>query len=302
MKNKHLLILPLLALGFTACQKETDTMPGTGSSQKFVAAASSDNDGAIGVVPASFTQKALLENITGATFGKCPDSDYRIGISQSAYPNRVICASFHTNDGMTGSATSELLTFLSGPSAGNVPVAALNRMQINGNMFNPPSTWSSDIGAALSTSPVCGLSIQSTINNPFLITATIHVGFNTSISANLKMVAYLTENNVTGTGPGFDQANDFNNDPASPFFNMGNPIMNYTHNNVVRMIITPVDGYAIPSAYLVKGGHFIQQMLFDVSSTVNITESYITAFVYNTSTMQIINVQTAKVGTSKSWD
>lgn len=305
MKNKNnLLLLSLITLSFAACQKDHDTYPGSrdsqnGSSQKGISL--SNSDGAIGAVPASFTQKVLFENITGAAYGKCPDNDYRISTAQAQYPNRIACASFHLGDGMYTQATTDILTLTNGGFIPNAPMLSMNRMLITGKTYNDPDTWSSNISTPLGTIPNCGLAIQST-TYPYQASVSIHAGFKTTISGNLKLCAYLVENNVTGTGSGYDQMNDYNTVPSSPFYNMGNPIINYNHNNVVRQVLTPMDGFPIPSQYLVPGGHFVKSIIFDVPPSIKMIDAYVIAFVYNTSNMNVLNVQTTKLGTVKSWD
>lgn len=302
MKNKNILVLlSIIAFSFAACQKEADTAYPSSDNLSSQKGGTGSGNASIGAPPSTFTQKVLLENITGASYGKCPDNDYRMGAVQSQYPNQVISASFHLGDAMQGTATNELLNFLNGGSSPNIPAVAMNRIIISSKMFNDPDTWTSNINTALSTATNCGLAIQSTVQN-HLARVNVHAGFNTSFNGNYKMCVYLTENNVKGTGSGYNQANNYNNTPSSPFYNMGNPILNYTHNYVVRQILSPLSGYTIPSTYQVSGGHMVKALNFDVPAPLKIADAYIIAFVYNTSNLQILNVQTAKLTTTKSWD
>lgn len=57
-----------------------------------------------------------------------------------------------------------------------------------------------------------------------------------------KIVVYLTENGIL-----HDQINYYNDDPASPYYEAGNPIPDFEHNNVLRESLTNVLGDAIPS-------------------------------------------------------
>jgi hypothetical protein len=145
------------------------------------------------------------------------------------------------------------------------------------------------------------LAIQ-TSTNYYTATANIHVGFDNSFTGSYKMCAYLVENNVKKAGAGYDQKNDYNNDPTSPFYNMGDPIVNYNHNNVFRLLLTPVDGYTVPTVNAIDGNQWVKQLTFDVHPSIDMTNSYVIAFVYDTTTLRIINVQTAKLGATKNWD
>jgi hypothetical protein len=53
-------------------------------------------------------------------------------------------------------------------------------------------------------------------------------------TGNLRMNLYLTEDNVVGSGTGYDQTSYFNTQVGHPLYGLGNPILNYTHNHVLR--------------------------------------------------------------------
>ncbi len=50
----------------------------------------------------------------------------------------------------------------------------------------------------------------------------------------LRVNAYLVEDEVTGTGLGYDQLNGYNNTTGHPLFGLGDPIVGYVHNWVLR--------------------------------------------------------------------
>jgi thiol-disulfide isomerase/thioredoxin len=56
-----------------------------------------------------------------------------------------------------------------------------------------------------------------------------------------KLVVYLLESGVIA-----DQANYFNSNPASPYFGMGNPIVDFVHNDALRNSLSGLFGDNIP--------------------------------------------------------
>jgi len=299
MKNK-LVLLAILTIAFASCQKEDNTI-----------VTSSSGDGStirqgtpvpvIGNPPSTFTQKMLLENFTGAPYAKVPQNDYTISQLQNQYPNRIIAASFHKNDRMETIATPSLLNFVSNGSLPNMPAVMLNRITFNGKMIDELGTWGPNVPYALSGTPKIGLAIQSYALN-HVLNMNIHVGFNAAVTGNYKMCVYIVENSVHQPISGYNQSNGFNTDSSSPFYNMGDPIVNYTHDNVVKAMGTTLSGITIPSSYQVTGGHMIQSLAIDITSSINYNNAYVVAYVYNTSNQQVMNVQIAKIGTTKTWD
>ncbi|MBC2844538.1 Omp28-related outer membrane protein [Winogradskyella flava] len=57
-----------------------------------------------------------------------------------------------------------------------------------------------------------------------------------------KLVVYLVENGII-----YDQVNYYNQDTTSPFYNLGDPILDFEHNEVLRKNLSSLLGDAIPS-------------------------------------------------------
>jgi hypothetical protein len=295
----NLLSLAVIGLALVSCQKESENtmVPNEiGSNRQ-----GTNINPVIGAPPSTFTQKALVESYVSANEGRTPMNDYMINTLRNQYPNRIIPVNFHDNDNLTSPAVDEILSFL-GAQPSSMPATMQNRIPYNGQLFNTSMTWNNNISSTLNTPALGGLAIQSVISNNNLLNVFLHAGFNTSLTGNYNLVAYLIENNVTGTGPGFDQANSSNNDPGSPFYNMGNPIPNYTHNYVARALLTPAEGIKIPPVFQVAGGHFRHRLTVDIPPAYNLNNCYVVAYIYNASNMQVLNAQMAQLGTIKNWD
>ncbi len=296
----HLLSLATLMLIFASCQKEQDHSITFQENENLRQASGFGT--VIGTPPSSFTQKALVESFVSTGEGRTPLNDYMIKTVRYQYPNRIIAVNYHLQDQMTAQATADMLTFL-GTTLPALPATMQNRIPYNGSLFNVALNWDNNLTSTLNNVAVAGLAIQSTVNSGSrLVNALLHVGFNTSLTGKYRLVACLIENNVTGTGQGYDQANSSNNDPNSPFYNMGNPIPNYIHNHVARQLLTSPEGVDIPPTFLVAGGHFRYRLRFDISSQFNEKNCYIVAYVYNAITMQVLNVQSARLSTVQNWD
>lgn len=292
--------MTLVTLAFASCQKENESVePNSltdGSTQR-----SSGSGSVIGPVPATFTQYALIENFTSARAGNAPGNDYMISQAQTAYPGRVVSTAFHLNDAMQGTPSFAVKSFLVGSSNPTLPAVAQNRITYAGKILNESGTWMNNLNATMGTTANSGMAMQTSVQGNY-ISGSVHVGFNATLSGSYKLVAYLVQQSVQGTGTGYDQSNNDNTNPSSPFFGMGNPIANYAHRNVVRQLLTSIDGISIPSSYLVPGGHMIQSIGFDLNPSVSTSDAYIVTYVYNTATKQVLNVQTARVGTVKNWN
>jgi hypothetical protein len=305
MKTNNLFLLSILAIAFGACQKEDNSIkpsvyPESNMAMRTSAPAVNVNTG-IGNVPASFTQKVLIENVTGAPYNRSPLNDWMIAQQQRIRPNQIIAASFHKDDAMMTNATADLVSFIGGSPIVQYPAVMINRAVTNNKIFNTQQTWQSTVASELSYTAQCGLAIQSTLQNNQL-RMDIHAGFINNFSGNYKMCVYLIENKISRAGNGYDQANGYNFTVGNPFYNMGNPIVNYVHNNVMRREVTTLSGITIPSIYLVPGGHMIQSLAFDWPPALDVNNTYLVAFIYDAATLHVVNSQVAKINTTKNWD
>ncbi len=300
MKTKMLLALPII-MALASCTKTEETMaPGSdGTGQRVTS--TSNNNGNIGPVPSSFTQKVLIESFTSASNPNGPENDLKIRNAISTWPTQVIATSFHVQDAMDGTPTHEVLSLVNGGSIPTLPGVMQNRLIYGGKLINDDMTWDSNLPSSLAATPNIGLAIQTSTNG-YSVQANVHVGFNSDQSGNWKLVTYVTRNNVIGTGQGYDQSNGSNTNPASPFFSQGDPIPGYRHNFVATKVLTPEGGTSIPAGFMTTGGHFIESMNFDVRSANIAADLTVVAFVYDATDNFIINVQQVPVGTTQDWD
>ncbi|NJO25162.1 MAG: Omp28-related outer membrane protein [Bacteroidia bacterium] len=100
-------------------------------------------------------------------------------------------------------------------------------------------------GASISTEinkkSKCGIAILTSVNGN-TVNVTVKISFDISTGIPLNLVVALMEDKLVSP-----QANQYNNNPGSPFYNTGNPIQNYEHNNVLRKAATDIFGDHIPA-------------------------------------------------------
>ena len=256
--------------------------------------------GGISTPPVSFTKKVLLEYHTATFCGACVDAEVKRDQVMATYSGKVIPVAVHQSDAMQIPLFMTIdATFGSNPAFGMI-----NRTPSLNNVLLNRTQWLANTSSSLSAASKCGLAIKSTVAGT---TASVEVqaAFRQNLTGGHNLTVYLVENNVTGTGSGYDQVNNYNGDASSPYYNLGNPIIGYKHQYVVRKVLTANMGDVIESSKLVTDGLLKKTFTADITgmSTANL---YIVAFVNKTGTSstthEVINVQQSKIGTLKNWD
>jgi thiol-disulfide isomerase/thioredoxin len=232
--------------------------------------------------PNSYSAKVLVEDYTGTWCGYCPRIAYKL--EEAATNNsKIIPVGVHYGDGMQYIFVSQMTTRY---GITGYPTAVLNR-----SVF-----WNetqAELDALLNTSPKLGLSVSSTVNGSTLNVNT-KVGFSETLTSKLKLVVYLVEDGIIE-----DQDNYMNNDPNSPWYQAGNPIIGYEHNHVLRKALTDIFGDEI-SQYVSLERNTYSIDFSTSTSTYNTDKLYVIAFVLDEA--KVYNVQIAKVGTTTDFD
>ena len=170
--------------------------------------------------------KVIVEDYTGTWCGYCPPVAHAIYELKEVYDN-IISVGIHNNDELTIDQEPDLRSEL---GISGFPSARLNRTI---SWLDPYQI--SDVNSLLSEENDVAISINSTLEN-------IELGVNLRIVSNVelvnhKLVIYLVESNLI-----YDQSNYFNYVEDSYFYNLGNPIENYSHQDVLRKSITNISG------------------------------------------------------------
>lgn len=297
------LLFSLLFIVFTSCQKtETEFTPNASGDKSSLSTPITKAN--IGPVPNRFTQKVLLEGFTSANEGTSPLAHDKMDNLVLTSGGKIIGVNIHTNDALSSTMYNSLIDVFT--LQHEVPSGMINRGlgQFSSSYSHAPTDWNGAVIKELQTNPACGLAIRAhAINNT--ATIDVHVGFADAVNENLTVNVYLVEHDMNGVGIGFDQVNSYNTDNRSTFFNMGNPIIGYQHNHVLRAVLTPTFGTDIATHIQSPGGEQVFNFTANVTG-YDLTKTDVVAFIsqetIGSSIGKVLNAQSARLNSLKSWD
>ena len=223
--------------------------------------------------------KVLLEDFTGTWCGYCPPVKYAINMAMDLYSQNLTVVATHQNDEFAIDEEQDLTGSL-GPFG--LPEARINRLI---EWIDPYDiTELNDI--VLTQNPIA-ISIESNVEGNDLIS---RIRFVSKESLNNhKIVVYLTENNLIA-----DQANYLNFDENSYFYGMGNPILDYSHEDVLRYSFTNILGDEILNTEPLSEN--IINFNLDMNQfDFNLNNTNIIAIIVNSDNLAL-NSQSARVG------
>ena len=222
--------------------------------------------------------KVLIEDFTGTWCGYCPPVKLAIEQARELYPDNITVVATHQNDQFSLSEEQELTTAL-GPFG--LPESRINRTT---EWVNPYDI--NFITDYTNSENNLAISIDSRIENNSL---NVSIRFVSSDALfNHKLVVYVTQNGLIA-----DQANYLNYDDTSYFYEMGNPIVNYIHNDVLVHSFTNILGNNLND--LQPFEDTTKTFSLDISNSEILIESAsIVAFIVN-SENTVINSQSVKI-------
>lgn len=181
------------------------------------------------------TRKVTVEDYTGTWCGFCPAVNAAIKEVTSQTPH-ITTVAIHNGDQFALDIEPAIRAGLNVPSGS--PRGRIDRTIVWGSGFVfPPEVVMDYVGGPSNY----GISINSQVNNRTLV-GQITVAATEAIESK-KLVVYLTEDGLLD-----DQTNYFNNDPDSPFYNLGDPIVDFQLDHVLRAVIgNDILGDPIPS-------------------------------------------------------
>jgi hypothetical protein len=247
-----------------------------------------------------FTQKALVEDLTGAWCGFCTRVYDKLDRYKANNPN-LISLGVHAGSGTDPFKFQYYTNYLTPFQIGGYPAAVLNRK----------AEWSestSELDGALQNWAPLGLAISSTLNGSN-VSGTVKVKFNVNTIKTMKIVIGLTENGLV-----YPQVNYYSPQYGyTPYLYGGvSPVANFEHNYVLRKTFTNLFGDAIPQAQLTKDNVYEIPFNMTLSGSVYGGGAYtaigancgIVAFVVDGSAQNggLYNVQYAAVGATKNFD
>ncbi len=175
----------------------------------------------------------LVEEGTGAWCQYCPDGAVILEDVLKRIP-RSIVVSVHWKDAMeTADGTAMVAQYF-----GSFPSGAVDRVSVNGAVGLHPTEWGMRTAARSNTSSKADVQMDHSYN-PATRTISVTVTAKTlvALSGKYNLNVYVTEDNCTGTGTGWDQVNAYDNQNGHPYKGAGNPIVGFKHMHVLRAML-----------------------------------------------------------------
>ena len=236
-------------------------------------------------VESTHTTKVMIEDYTGTWCQFCPRLAYGIEQAVEANENIIPVAIHDDNEMLFPFANQMESTF----GVTGFPSGRINRtINWNESVAQPISL--------LNNRQNMGLAISSSISGS-TITAQVRVHYDLKTTSENRVVVYLLEDGLV-----YPQVNYYNGDPSSPYYQQGNPIVDFVHDNTARITLTDVYGDAIPIADSGTGSTFTANYSVAVPVSVQNTANLeLVAFVVGPDNT-VLNVQKADLGETKDFD
>jgi hypothetical protein len=251
-------------------------------------------------MPTSFTKKVLIEEFTGAWCGYCPIGAYIVE-SLIEENDNIIGIGVHSGDAMEVDHSSFLeMTYQNS----GYPSGMVDRVSYDGYVSLNAGYWTFMANNRLSSTPPCGLAMRSKVSGG-IATIEVHAGFNATLEGDHRLTVYLIEDHVTGSGYGYDQANYYDGDSSSTFYQLGNPIEGYEHNNTLRAVLSGSLGDPLDNSVFISGGEHVETYTIDISSYEKNNLNAV-AFIHHVGSSvvdhEILNVQRVSINGFQDWD
>ncbi len=220
----------------------------------------------------------VVEEFTGAWCGWCPDGGVVLENMITAYPGQVIGVSIHDGDAME---YAEGVRTAFGVSA--YPNALVDRYVFPGETDEPHSrsAWESNAVSRFTKYTPVEVGVTHSYDAATrTITATVTADFVDYASGDMRFNLEITEDNVTGSGTGYDQVNYLNGTAGHPFEGAGDPIIGYSHRHVLRANPSGAYGNAgvIPST-VSPGSYYSETFTYVIPASYDETEISVVGFV-----------------------
>jgi len=212
-------------------------------------------------------KRVLLEVFTGAWCGWCPDGDIVRSQIVNDFGQRVVAVDIHDGDAME-IADGIRTTF--GVSA--YPSGMVDRVVFSGEPDEPHSrgSWSQNVHQQLSSYTPLNVGVTSSFNpGTRQVDVTVDASFTDFAGGDIRFVCMVMEDNVVGSGTGYDQTNYLNTTAGHPYFGAGDPILGYNHRYVLRDISSAVGNPAVISTPAAPGDTAMETFVFTLPPDVD---------------------------------
>lgn len=233
-------------------------------------------------------KKVVFEEFTGAWCQYCADGSYRAQVMDSIYTDALMI-SVHNGDAMEITAGTDLATFY-GPA---YPQALFDR----GGALISRGSWNSSMATGLQGAGLVTVAFDNVTydDQTRVITADVSAQFTGNATGDLRINMVVVEDNVTGTGSGYNQVNYDNNTPGHPYQGAGNPIVGFHHRHVAREYVEGPWGLAgVIDSTVHLGSYFTHTFTYTLPANFEASEISLVAYVgrydgQNVGDRQILN-------------
>jgi len=229
-----------------------------------------------------FMSKVLVEEYSGTWCGNCPRILHAVDLLNQQ-TDKAIVVSTHLFNG-DPFITTQGNTLASNLGVTSVPTGRINRTI---NWTGPQHENVNQVITQIQASSNAGLAISSIVNGNNL-SVSIKVGYTQPLSGNAKLTVYLVEDKLL-----FTQSNY-----SSNLYGGFSSIPNFKYNGVLRAVVSSLTGDAIANT---GASNEKTYSVILPSNSANIANAKLVAFVTN-ATGTVVNVQSAKVGTTKDFE
>lgn len=182
------------------------------------------------------TKNVLVEDYTGTWCGYCPAVSAAVDAVQ-ALTDHISIVALHNGDDLSLAIEPDIRDGLGIPSGS--PRARIDRTIVWG-LGTPPEFPTSDVLSLAGIDSPVAIGVTSSLNGRSL-NVSVSVASEQAL-ADHKLVVYLTEDGLLR-----DQTNYYDNDQSSPYFGLGNPMVDFEQKHVLRASLTDAIGDPIPA-------------------------------------------------------
>jgi len=228
-----------------------------------------------------FLKNVLLEQYTGTWCGWCPRAVSQINNLEKT-DDDIVHVAYHLSDEFVYQYN---MTLFQSFGFTGIPTVHADRSEV----------WQGE-GSVISSMHApsrIGLSIEVSGNTGEIMTD-ISVKFGYYFTNTLLLSVFLLHDSLVA-----NQANYYNTDPSSVWYNAGNPMTDFVHRNVMMRAGTDMLGDVIPSSSVELGGTYNKRVTFRSFTVNDIRKMFVIAFVAagsGTNKGEVLNCIKAKVG------
>ena len=234
-------------------------------------------------------RKVVVEDYTGTWCGFCPRVSAALHSLEEETDNITVVAIHETANSFPDPMHFNQVQLLK--DAFNVegfPAARINRT-VDWQTPHPNSDVTSIAG--LDTNLAIAINSELTGNE---LLVQVNVVYEEGSNLGDKLVVYLVEDGIIN-----DQVNYYNDDTTSPFYQMGDPIPDFVHNEVLRNSLSSLLGDNIPSTPALT--EYITSFTIDIPSNYVTENLSVIAMVVDENNLAK-NSQFAHIGVDKSYE